>query len=202
MTRFITFEGGDGAGKSTLIDKVTQILLQRGYSVCKTRAPGGTRLGDALRDLLLHKKDLAIGLRAELLLFLADRAQHVEEVILPALKEGKVVLCDRYNDSTEAYQSGARGLDLKTVRDLCAFACHNLQPDLTLYLDIDPREALKRISAAKDRLELEKIDFHDRIRKAFHEISKRDPQRFYLIDAAASPESVFEKAMELIDALF
>lgn len=198
---FITFEGGDGAGKSTLIEKVSQYLTSQGHTVLVTREPGGCPLGVHVREILLHKKDLTIVPRAELLLFLADRAQHVEEVIKPALAKGQIVLCDRFNDSTIAYQGGARGLDEQAVRDLCAFASANLEPTLTIYLDIDPEIALKRITRAGDRMEKENIDFHQRIRSKFHQIAQREPKRFKLIDATPTPDVVFNHARELVNAV-
>jgi len=197
MRGFITFEGGDGAGKSTLIDKVFQFLLQKGVPVIKTRAPGGSRVGEAIRELLLHK--LPMSSRCELFLFLADRAEHVDSVLQPALDQKKIVLCDRYNDSTLAYQAGARGLPLDQVHSLCAFASHHLQPDLTFYLDIDPTIALQRLSLSKDRMENESIDFHQKIREAFHQIAKDNPTRIRLLDATLSPDQLFKQAMEYIN---
>lgn len=200
---FITFEGGEGAGKTTLIDKVYKALSSRSLDVIKTRAPGDTRVGDAIRNLLLYHKDISLVPRCELFLFLADRAQHVDEVIVPALKSGHIVLCDRFNDSTEAYQGAARHLDEKRVRDLCHFASDHLQPDLTIYLDVDPQTGLNRAkkTGAVDKIEAEKITFHKEIREAFHRIAKREPKRFHILDASKSPEHVFNEAMRLIDAL-
>ncbi len=199
---FITFEGGDGAGKTTLIEKIHHYLDKE--NVLKTRAPGGTEIGKEIRNLLLHKPGAALSKRCELLLFLADRAQHVEEVILPALGENKIVLCDRYNDSTIAYQAGARGLPLDAVADLCKFACDGLEPDLTLYLDLDPEigfERAKKAGLAKDRIEQEALTFHQNIRKTFKQIAKNNPKRFILIDASLNPEEVYTLAKEKIDAL-
>ncbi len=201
---FITFEGGDGAGKTTLIDKVYNYLYKTDRDVVKTRAPGGTEMGKEIRNLLLHKHDAPVAVRCELLLFLADRAQHVDELILPALKKEKIVLCDRFNDSTIAYQGGARGLTAGRVFDLCNFACDGLKPDLTLYLDLDPKigfERNKKAGLAKDRIESETLKFHQTIRKAFQLIAKKEPKRFILIDASKTPEEVYTQAKEKIDAL-
>ncbi len=201
---FITFEGGDGVGKSTLIDKIYQYLTSCGNNVFQTRAPGGTEIGKEIRNLVLHKHDARLSTRCELLLFLADRAQHVEEKIIPALGEGKLVLCDRFNDSSVAYQGGARGLTPEVVRDLCHFACNGLQPDLTLYLDLDPEIAFERVKKAgmtKDRIESETLAFHQKIRAAFQQIAKEEPQRFILLDASQTPEEVYSQAKEKIDAL-
>ena len=200
---FITFEGGEGAGKTTLIDQIFSHLQQRSLKVMKTRAPGGTKAGESIRELVLHHKNISLLPRTELLLFLADRAQHVDEVIRPALNEGTIVLCDRFNDSTVAYQGGARGIDLATVKELCNFATGNLQPNLTLYLDLDPKLGLERVNklgTGKDRIELEKLSFHDKIRNAFHAIAKEEPKRFHLVDASRPPEEVFLKAMHIIHA--
>jgi dTMP kinase len=201
---FITFEGGDGAGKTTLIEKVYAYLSRGKRPLLKTRAPGGTEVGKEIRNLVLHKHDVPLCKRSELLLFLADRAQHVDELILPALKKGEIVLCDRFNDSTIAYQGGARGLTAKVVAGLCDFACNGLKPDLTLYLDLDPKIGFARAKKAgltKDRIESETLKFHQNIRKAFRQIAKKEPKRFILIDASQPPEEVFSAAKRSIDAV-
>jgi dTMP kinase len=201
---FITFEGGDGVGKSTLIGKVFDHLEKEGQAVLKTRAPGGTEIGQEIRNLLLHKQDASLSKRCELLLFLADRAQHVDEQILPALEKGKIVLCDRFNDSTVAYQGGARGLTPEIVSHLCHFACNGLTPDLTLYLDLDPKigfERAKQAGMAKDRIESETLEFHQKIRETFRQIADNEPSRFVILDASKTAEEVFQLAKERIDAL-
>lgn len=193
---FITFEGGEGAGKTTLIQKVNTELQQRGKKTLQTRAPGGTQIGSAIRDMLLHIQGLSP--RSELLLFLADRAQHVDEIIRPALEQGSIVLCDRFNDSTLAYQGGARGFDEEWICSLCNFATKNLQPDITLYLDIDPKIGLGRVSRSKDRIESEKLAFHQKIRDAYLRIAQKEPQRFHLLDATKTPDEVFKAACSII----
>lgn len=201
---FITFEGGDGAGKTTLIDQLYLDLQTRKLPVLKTRAPGGTEVGKQIRNLLLHTEKNTLDQRCELFLFLADRAQHVEEVILPALAKGIIVLCDRYNDSTIAYQGGARGFSSEWVNNLCSFACQDLKPHLTLYLDLDPAIGAQRAKKAglqKDRIESEELPFHQKIRDAFREISKQDPHRFQILDASNPAQDVFHLAKEKIDAL-
>ncbi len=198
---FITFEGGDGAGKSSLIIGLHAALIDRGFDVIQTRAPGGTEPGRVIRDLLLHPQEPVVR-KAELFLYLADRAQHVEKVIKPALAEGKVVLCDRYNDSTVAYQGGARGFGLEAIKDLCSFATEGLDPDLTLYLDLDPEVGLERVRSAngsKDQIEAEDIEFHQKIRDSFHQIAKENSSRFQLVDASQPRETVFEEALKIID---
>lgn len=198
---FITFEGGEGAGKTTLIERIYSEFQKRGKKAMKTRAPGGTITGNLVRDILLHKGALCP--RAELLLFLADRSQHVEEVIQPALKSGTVVLCDRFNDSTMAYQGGARGFDPEWVGKLCAFATNNLQPDITLYLDLDPKEGLNRVHhRTKDRIEAESLAFHQKIRDAYLAIAKKEPKRFHVLDASKSPDEVFAQALPFLSGAF
>lgn len=198
---FITFEGGDGAGKSSLIISLHAALIERGYEVMQTRAPGGTEPGKVIRDLLLHPHEPVVP-EAELFLYLADRAQHVAKVIRPALSQGKVVLCDRYNDSTVAYQGGARGFGIDKVDELCQFATGGLNPNLTIYLDLDPAigmERIKKAQEAKDQIEKEDLVFHRKIRETFHQIGKKHPSRFQVIDASAPKENVFEQALKLID---
>lgn len=201
---FITFEGGDGAGKSTLIQKLYHYLKKQGRDVIQTRAPGGTEIGQDIRNLLLHKHDAPLSKRGELLLFLADRAQHVDELILPQLKKGKIVLCDRFDDSTIAYQGGARGFTEALVVKLCDFATGGLSPHLTLYLDLDPKigfERAQKSRTSKDRIESETLKFHQKIRKSFRKIAKKEPKRFIMIDASQSPDEVYAEAKERIDAL-
>ena len=137
--------------------------------------------------------------RAELLLFLADRAQHVDEVIRPALERGECVLCDRFNDSTRAYQGGARGFPEELLKIFCTFASDGLEPDLTLYLDVDPEVALRRLPQTADRIEAESLLFHQNIRRAFHRIAQLEPIRVRMINADAPPDQVFAAALELID---
>ncbi len=197
---FISFEGGEGAGKSTLIQKVYEEFLKREAPVLLTRAPGGTMTGELIRHLLLHHDEKDISFRCELFLFLADRAQHVEQVIVPALKKQTIVLCDRFNDSTVAYQGGARGFDPAWVRKLCLFATKDLEPDITLYLDIDPHEGLKRVERSKDRIEKEDIAFHQKIRLAYLQIAKQEPKRFHVLDASQSPDDVVRQALHVLDS--
>jgi dTMP kinase len=195
---FISFEGGEGAGKSTLIQKVYDHLKEEKRPVLLTRAPGGTMTGELIRHLLLHHDEKDICSRSELFLFLADRAQHVQEVILPALEHKKIVLCDRFNDSTVAYQGGARGFDPDWIRSLCHFATQNLEPHLTLYLDIDPCEGLGRVKRSKDRIEKEDIAFHQKIREAYLSIAQKEPKRFHILDGSKTPDDVFQSALRLL----
>jgi dTMP kinase len=193
---FITFEGGEGAGKTTLIEAVYAKFHNKHKDVLLTRAPGGTKTGTLIRDCLLHQDKISP--RCELFLFLADRAQHVEQVIRPALAKKTVVLCDRFNDSTLAYQGGARGFDPTFIQHLCQFATQGLNPDLTLYLDIDPKIGLERVKRSKDRIEQEEIAFHQKIRATYLEIAKKEPKRFHILNAAQSPDNVFAQAAALL----
>ena len=196
---FITFEGGEGSGKTTLIEQVAGALSLEGLSILKTREPGGTKLGESVRNLLLHHRD-PVSPYAELSLFLASRAQIIEEVIHPALRSGTTVLCDRFNDSTIAYQGGARGLGMEPVELFCQFISQQLVPDLTLYLDVDPEIGLMRAKRhrSQDRIEAEHISFHQKIRESYLAIQKKHPKRFHLIDASKPAIEVYEIAMTLI----
>ncbi len=199
---FITFEGGEGAGKTTLIEGIARKLASNGFPVLKTREPGGTKLGEHIRVLLLQHTE-PVSPYSELCLFLASRAQHILEVIDPALEGGKVVLCDRFNDSSVAYQGAARGLGMEKVAAICEFISQNLKPHLTLYLDLEPEIGLKRAAKmrAHDRIESETAIFHRRIREAYLSIHRADPDRFRLIDATLPSEKVFQEAMKWIQPL-
>ncbi len=200
----ITFEGGDGVGKSTLIKNLYRLLEERGESVIQTRAPGGTIVGEKIRSLLLESK-IPLSDRCELFLFLADRAEHMKEVIFPALTEGKLILCDRFNDSTLAYQGVARGLDIDIVNSFCLFATSGKVPDLTFYLDLSPKLGLERRvqnDGEKDRIESESLVFHEKIRNAFLHIAQQDPKRVRVLDATQSPETILNQAIKQLDDIF
>lgn len=206
---FITCEGGEGSGKSTLIKKLSDTLRERGREVIVTREPGGIPLGESVRQLLLKRNhDVEIGSRAELMLFLAARAQHIEELIKPALDAGKIVLCDRFNDSTVAYQGYARGLGMESVQRLCTFICNGVEPDLTYFLDVDPSEGLKRTlrthkdtagAGDMDRIEAEKLEFHQRVRQGMRRLAAQYPERIRTIDAEQPLEDVFNKAVSFLE---
>lgn len=203
--KLITFEGGEGSGKTTLLEALYQHLLHLGLPVVKTRAPGATEVGQKIRDLVLHQK-VTLSKQAELFLFLADRAQHVEEIILPQLKKNTIILCDRFNDSTVAYQGAARGCDLAFIEKLCSFATGGLAPNLTLYLDVPPQIGLERARSAiikdgkatYDRVEQEKLDFHQRVRSAYLDIVKQHHERVFLVDASQPIQEVFKSALDKI----
>lgn len=185
---FITFEGIDGCGKTTQINLLAEKLLSTGIAHIKTREPGGTPLGQQLRALLLNPDNTAITPLTELLLFSADRAQHLHELILPSLAQGKYVLCDRYTDSTIAYQVGGRGLSLPLIQQLLFLATENNKPDITFLFDLSPEIALSRASSIKqaDRFETEKINFYHRTRAKYIEIAATEPSRIVLIDAESN----------------
>lgn len=203
---FITFEGGEGSGKTTLLRRIQQWYQLQGQEVVPTREPGGTSLGDEIRSLLLESGEghgPKICPRAELLLFLGVRAQHVHEKIKPALEAGKVVLCDRFSDSTVAYQGFARELGMAETLRFCEFAENGLVPDVTLYLDIDPVMGLERAKRTlkderNDRFENEVVDFHKKVRKGFLTLADLFPQRIRILDATKSPDEVFDQAIQVI----
>ena len=197
--KFITFEGGEGCGKSTQVLRLKAALEREGHKVLLTREPGGTPLAEKVRAILKDEADDPPCDRAELLLFLASRAQLVRNVIRPALAAGTWVVSDRFSDSTLAYQGYGRGLPLEVVRAANEFACEGLKPDLTLLLDVDPetsrtrmrgREAATNTSA--DRIELAGDDFHARIRKGFLEMAAADPDRIVTVDASGTEDEVWE----------
>lgn len=196
---FITFEGGEGAGKTTLIHCLGKLLAEQGHPILQTREPGGTKLGEEIRALLLAS-NRTLSSRAELFLFLAARAQHIQEIIQPAIQKGTIVLCDRFNDSTIAYQGVARGLGAEKVAEYCDFACDGLRPDLTFYLDIDPSIGLTRAGKEhpKDRIESESLAFHTSIRHAFHQLQQKNRDRIYLLDASQPPEQVCSEALKIM----
>lgn len=196
---FITFEGGEGAGKTTLINSIASFLKERGFDPIITREPGGSDLGEQIRSLLLDSKG-PMTPQAELCLFLASRSQHIEEKILPALKESKVILCDRFNDSSIAYQGSARGLGMDNVEQICNSICENIKPDLTLYLDLSPQEGLNRIQSCRDRIESEKKSFHEKVREGYIKLSETEPNRIKVIDATLSKEKVFKAAVNELNS--
>lgn len=184
---FVTLEGPEGAGKSTVANVLADRLRDAGQTVCLTREPGSGPLGPAIRSLLLDGTD--VDDRTELFLFLADRAQHVSQIVAPALHRGEVVLCDRYADSTVVYQGHARGLNVDQLRQWNTFATKGLVPNLTLLLDLDPEVGLVRCTKG-DRLDREPIEFHRRVRHGFLTESKLDPDRWVVVDASLDVELV------------
>lgn len=196
---FITLEGGDGCGKTVLAHALDKELTKRGYVVFRTREPGGTPLSEHLRELVLNPDSFEICERAEMMLYLTARVQNLHDCILPALRAGKVVLCDRFNDSTIAYQACARHLGKHQVEQLCHLVCDGIEPDVTLLLDTSPEIGLSRVKDNKDRLEQEKIQFHEEVRQGYLRLADQHPERIILIDAALPEAVVFKKAMEALE---
>lgn len=192
---FVTFEGPEGGGKSTALRVAAAQLREAGHRVVETREPGSGDVGKAVRALLLHGGDLEP--RAELLLFLADRAQHVSEVVRPALAEGAIVLCDRHADSTLVYQGVARGLDADFVRAGNVFATGGLVPDLTLLFDLPAEVGLARLTNP-DRIDAFPLRFHQSVRQGFLALAAAEPDRIRVIDATQAPEAVAISALELV----
>ena len=202
MSLFITFEGGEGCGKSTVLRLIDERLRKKGYQTVVTREPGGTPIAEQIRNVILDKANTAMDARTEALLYAASRRQHLAEKVWPALKEGKLVLCDRYLDSSLAYQGGARNLGIENVLDVNRFATEDTYPDLTLLFDLEPELGLKRIAANAsrevNRLDLEKLDFHTQVRATFHKIAAMFPDRFVIIDASKTLEEVVEDVYQVI----
>lgn len=194
---FITFEGGDGCGKTTQIKLLDEYLRSKGYKTLLTREPGSKGLGIKLREILLNY-DGDVSPTCESFLFLADRAQHVDCIIKPALEEGVVVLCDRHTDSTVAYQGYGRGLDLEQIHNLNDIATNGLKPDLTIVLDVDVETSQNRVGSEKDRMESAGLEFFERVRKGFLEIAKQEPERVKVIDSTQTIEEIHKQILELV----
>jgi len=210
MGKFVTFEGGEGSGKTTQIKLASDWLRERGLPVLSTAEPGGTPLGRKIREILLNRGPWTIGAEAELLLFASARAQHVREIILPALEAGQWVLCDRFTDATMAYQGFGRGLDAAFIRTLNDFSTGSLTPDLTLLFDLPVETGLERAKkrttgvrpeAAEDRFEREEKIFHGRIRKGYLSFAAEEPGRFRIINGAVEVESVRREVCRHLSAL-
>ena len=199
---FITLEGPEGSGKTTAVKAAVARLQELGYQVVQTREPGGTPIAEQIRNVILDKANTTMDPRTEALLYAASRRQHLVEKVWPAIKEGKIVICDRYLDSSLAYQGGARGLGVDNVLNVNLFATEGTWPDLTLLFDIDPNLGLERIAKNAqrevNRLDLEKIEFHNKVRQTFLDLSKRYPDRYVVIDASKSIEEVQKATMDAI----
>jgi dTMP kinase len=203
---FITFEGPDGSGKTTQVQRTVVSLRARGYDVLLTREPGGTSIGDQIREILHNLDNTEMHPRAELLLYNASRAQLVEEVIRPQLSKGGLVMCDRFFDSTLAYQGYGHGLDLDMLKGIITFATGGLRPDLTIYLDIAPEDGLqRRLSALSDGEEWNRLDameavFHRRVRDGYHKLIEAEPQRWVQINGAQPVDAVQTNIMQVLEA--
>ncbi len=208
MSLFITFEGPDGSGKTTQIRLLTAALTGQGYQVLCTREPGGTPIGDQIRQVLHDVANTAMAARAEILLYSASRAQLVQQLILPQLQRGGVVLCDRYADSTYAYQGYGRQLNLDTLRLITEFATQGLTPDLTIYLDVDVAEGLRRKVAANaagkgewNRMDQLEEDFHQRVRAGYWQMAQNEPERWLIINASAPVEEIHQMICQRLEAV-
>jgi dTMP kinase len=200
---FITFEGPEGAGKTTIIKMIEQYFINKKIPFLSTREPGGIRISESIREIILRPDHTEMDSRTEALLYAAARRQHLVEKVIPALKEGKVVLCDRFIDSSLAYQGVGRNLGIEEVRQINEFAIDGTMPDLTIFFDLDPSIGLKRVHAANgreiNRLDLENIDFHKRVYEGYLKVIENDRKRFCLIDASKSIEEVYGQALQAIE---
>lgn len=208
---FITLEGIEGSGKTTQIQTIAQWLTAAGHDCLTTREPGGTPIGGQIRSVLLHPDNSDLMPTAELLLYAADRVQHLETIVHPALAADKIVVCDRYFDATLVYQGYARGVDKQMIRRIHQLACNGLKPDLTLLLDLDPQTGLARawrridadvVHSQESRFEKEKLAFHQRVRAGYLDLARREPGRFAIIDAAADAQSVWVQIERVLEAHF
>lgn len=194
---FITFEGPDGCGKTTQMKLLAEYLEKKGEEVVLTREPGGKGLGEKVREILLNY-DGEVSDRCESFLFLADRAQNIDIIVNPAVKEGKIVLCDRHIDSTVAYQGYGRGLDIERINMLNNLATNGKKPDLTFVFDVDVETSMKRVGKEKDRMESAGIDFHNRVRQGYLELAKQEPNRIKVIDATKSIEEIHDEVINIL----
>ncbi|MFD2611573.1 dTMP kinase [Paenibacillus gansuensis] len=199
---FITVEGGEGAGKSTVIGRLEAFLHTYGFEVLSTREPGGIDIAEQIRAVILDTRNTAMDGRTEALLYAAARRQHLVEKVIPALRQGKMVICDRFIDSSLAYQGYARGLGMKDVYEINRFATEDMMPDLTLYLDVDPEIGLSRVHANKERevnrLDLEKLHFHEKVREGYLQLAAQFAERIVTIDANRTPDEIAGDCYEVL----
>lgn len=197
---FITFEGIDGCGKSTQLNLLADYLKAKGLEVIITREPGAVGLGEKLREILLNYEG-EVSSNCEAFLFLADRAQHIDTLVKPAIEAGKIVLCDRHTDSTIAYQGYGRGVDLEQIKMLNKLATSGLKPDLTFIFDIDMETSQERVGKNKDRMESAGLEFHKRVKNGFLEIAKAEPERVKVLSGQDSIENIFKEVKEIFETL-
>jgi len=197
---FITFEGPDGSGKSTVAVEVAKKLTELGYSVVHTREPGGIEIAEQIRNVILDPKNTAMDAKTEALLYAASRRQHLVEKVFPAMAQGKIVICERFLDSSLAYQGYGRQLGFDEVLGINLFATENTYPDLTVYLDVDEEVGLSRLKdrAFKDRLDQESIDFHHRVKQGYQAVLQRFADRIKIVDAAQDVDSVINDSLKII----
>ena len=199
--KFITFEGPEGSGKTSVIIGVEKFLTSEGYSIMSTREPGGIKIAEDIRSIILNKDNIEMDAHAEALLFAASRSQHFNEKILPALKENKIILCDRFIDSSLAYQGHARGLGIDEVYEINKFAIGDSLPELTLFIDVPPSVGLKRVFTnirKIDRLDLETLKFHEKVYEGYMIIAKKYNERFKIVDGTQPIEKVIEDTIKII----
>lgn len=208
---FITLEGIEGSGKTTQIGRLAEFLENKGIGCVTTRQPGGTLIGENIRSILLDPANSALAPLAELLLYMADRAQHIHELIRPALMNGKTVVCDRYFDATLVYQGFARGLSIRLIKQLHQLLFDDLKPDVTLLLDLSPQLGLERAwqqlnngqrSGHESRFEAEALAFHEKVRAGYLELARLEPDRFRIVDASKSQDEVFSAIREIVLSIF
>lgn len=196
---FITFEGADGCGKTTQLMMLAKYLEEKGYDVLVTREPGAKGLGEKIREILLNY-DGEVSSQCEAFLFLADRAQHMDVIVKPAVEKGRVVLCDRHTDSTVAYQGFGRGLDINRINMLNNIATSGRKPDLTIVFDIDVETSMKRVGTQKDRLESAGVEFHNRVRNGYIEIAHQEPERVKVVDASKLIENIHKDVIAIFNS--
>ena len=201
---FIVFEGGEGSGKSTILEMIYNWMIDNNIDCIKTREPGGIKIAEQIRSVILDKDNTEMDGRCEALLYAAARRQHLVERVIPAIESGKVVLCDRFLDSSLAYQGHARGLGIEEIYEINKFAIDGYFPDLSLFFDLDPKVGLERINKNKDRevnrLDLEKMDFHNKVREGYNILLQRDNKNMIKIDASKSIDEVFESVKASIES--
>ena len=199
---FISFEGNEGSGKTSVLTKVSQRLRDEGYDIFVTREPGGNKIAEEIRKVILDKTNTSMDAHTETLLYAASRRQHLVETVLPRLERGEIVISDRFVDSSLAYQGYARGVGIDKVYDINVFATDNTMPELTIFFDIDPEEGLKRIAKNDkrevNRLDVEKMDFHKKVHEAYEIIAEKFKDRFKVIDASRSFDEVSEEVYKIL----
>lgn len=201
---FISMEGPDGSGKTTQIELLKAYLEKRGYEIIVTREPGGTKISEAIRNIILDKQYTEMGYMTEALLYASARAQLISEVIRPALSQGKAVISDRFVDSSAVYQGMARNLGVENIYKLNEYAIQGIMPELTIHLDLPASAGIKRKrnQAELDRMELEALDFHEKVAEGYRKLAQRDPKRIYTIDATLPVDAIHEMIVEKVEAIF
>jgi len=197
--KLITLEGSEGSGKSTQSALIAEYLKKAGCDVLQLREPGGVKISESIRNLLLDAKNTAMSNECEMLLYMAARGQIVQEVIAPALKSGKIIICDRFLDSTIAYQGYGNGVDIEVIKRTGAFVTKGITPDMTLLFDIEVEKGLSRTNAQKDRIEMRSLDYHNKVRQGYLALAKEEPKRIKVIQVDAPKEKIFERVRVHLD---